>query len=110
MIWNPHADRVPSLVLQPARRFTRCMKQKSIWSRYAGLDHAKLPRVKPSVAADVIQIGADQRELMVAVGAANRAKALERVLVIDMTTERVTGVGRVGNHPSFAHDLRRLTD
>lgn len=42
---------------------------------------------------------------MVPVGTPDPADPLQRVLVADVATERIAGVGGIGDHPARAHDL-----
>ena len=60
--------------------------------------------------ADLAQVAAHQREVMMTVRLADAPHALERVLVADMAAERVAGVGRIGDDPAGAHDLGGAAD
>src|SRR5262249_60547745 len=73
-------------------------------------DQTKLPGVQPRVTPNIGQVSAHEREVMVAARAADRAQALERVLVVDMTSERVTGVRGISDDSTLTDDLRRLAN
>src|SRR6185437_12461542 len=69
-----------------------------------------LPIVDHGVFADVRKIAAHQREMMIAVGLTDLTNAFERRLVADMTTERITRIGRVNDHGAAPQRLHRLAD
>ena len=60
--------------------------------------------------ADLGEIGADQGEMVVAVRPAQPADALQGVLVANVPSERVAGIGGIGNDTPPAQDVRRLAD
>ena len=109
MVGYADADRAALGVLQARRRLARGRQQEREGPRRRGLEQAKLP-VRPGIAADLGQVAAHQREMMVAVGVAQAADALERGRVADVTAERVAAVGRIGDQPAVAQDLRGLAD
>ena len=68
-----------------------------------------LPIIDHRILADVRQVPAYQREMMIAVSLSDLADAFQRGLVADMAAERVTGVGGVDDDRSAAQSLDRLT-
>jgi hypothetical protein len=48
--------------------------------------------------------------VVVPVGLADAADALQSLFVPDKATERVSGIGRVGDHPAGPQELDRLPD
>jgi intracellular septation protein len=71
---------------------------------------AILPVVDHGVLTDVRKITAYQSEVMIAIGLANFADALERGLVADMTAERIARICRINDHRATAQRLHRLAD
>ncbi len=71
---------------------------------------AELPGVESREAPDLRKIRAHQGEVVMTVGLADAAHALQRALVADVPAERVTGIGRIGNDASGAHQLRCAAD
>ena len=74
--------------------FSRNVYGPGVWarsSRYCQLSTS-------GVFADVREIAAHQREMMIAIGLANVADALERRLVADVAAERVARIGRIDDH------------
>ena len=69
-----------------------------------------LPVLHHRVLADVRQIPAHEREMMVAIGLANGANALERGLVADVTAERIARIRRIDDHAAAAQTLDRLAN
>jgi intracellular septation protein len=67
-----------------------------------------LPVVHHGVFADVREITAHQREVMIAVRLANLADALERSLIADMAAERIARIRRINDHPAAPQRLYRL--
>ena len=110
MIRYAHADRTAALVLQTPRGLARRVKNECVGTWNTAFQQPELPGVESRITPDLIQVGAYEREVMVSVGASNPAHALEGVLVIYVTSERITGVGRIGNHPAGAHDLGGTPD
>src|SRR6267143_1706199 len=110
MIGDAHADGAPSRVLQAARRLARGAQQERVRAGQAGAQYAELPGVEPREAPDLRKIRAHQSEVVMTIGLADAAHALERALVADVPAERVTGVRRIGNDASGAHHLRRAAD
>ena len=53
---------------------------------------------------------AHQREVMVAVGLADAAHALQGGRIAEMPAQGIARVGRVGDEAAAAHDLRGLAD
>jgi len=68
-----------------------------------------LPILDHGVFADIREVAAHQREMMIAIRLANIADALERRLVADMTAERVAGIGGIDDHCAAAQRLGGLT-
>ena len=106
MVRYAHTDRPTALVLQTARRLTRGLQDKRVRARNTRLEQAELPRVQSRVMPNLVQIGTDQCEVVVAVRSPDASHSLEGVLVVDMAAERVTGIRGVGNDPTLSHDLR----
>jgi len=92
------------------RILARRPQQEGVRTGQTGAQDAELPGIQPRKPADLGERGAHQREVMVAVGLADAAHALQRALVADVPAERVTGIGRIGNDASRAHQLRRAAD
>jgi len=69
-----------------------------------------LPVVDQGVFADVGQIAAHQREVMIAVRLANLADPLERSLIADMTAECIAGISRIDDHRAAPQCLHRLAN
>ena len=80
------------------------------WRESEQSDRSLAARTEPREAPDLRKIRAHQCEVMMAVGLADTAHALERALVADVPAERVTGIGRIGNDASGAHQIRRAAD
>ena len=70
----------------------------------------ELAGVDLGIARDLREVTADQREVVVPVGLTDAADALQSLFVPDMATERVAGIGRVGDHPARPQELDRLPD
>ena len=106
VIRHADADGAAFLVLQAPRRLARRGQQERIRPGRRGLEHAELPGFHPRVTRDLGQVAAHQREMMMPVGGADAADAIQRILVADVAAERVTGIRRIDDHPAVAHDLR----
>jgi intracellular septation protein len=102
-------DRATPLVLEPSRRLARGRQKKGVRTWRAGLQQPELRRIDARVAGDFRQIPAHQREMVVPIGLADTANALERSLVAKVAAQCVTGIGGVRDHSARAHDLRRTT-
>ena len=107
---NAHADGAAARVLQAARGLARGAQEKGVGPGQAGAQHAELPGLQAREPPDLRQIGAHQREMVVAVGLADAPHALERRAVAQMPPQGVAGVGRVGDQPPGAQDLGRPAD
>ena len=70
MIGHANADRAPLRVLQAPRRLARGWQQKRKRPGRCGLEQPELPGVDARVVPDLAQVAADEREMMVLVGAA----------------------------------------
>src|ERR1700691_3322608 len=97
MIGNPQANRTAAFVFQAPRRLARGLEQKCIRARCMCAQQSILPVVDQGVFADVREVTAHQREVMVAVRLANFTDALERRLIADMTDERIARIRRIDN-------------
>ena len=64
-----------------------------------------LPIVDHRILADIREIAAHQREMMIFVRLTNVADAFERGLVADVTAQRIAGIRRVDDHGSAAQRL-----
>ena len=98
------------LVLQAPRCLARRLHDERVRAGRAGLQQAELRRIDARVLRDLGQIATHQREMMVTIGVANAANALERVLVADVAAERVTGVGRIGDDAAATQNVHGLTN
>ncbi len=95
-------------MLQAFGRFPCCRQQEGERPGCGGFQQAELRRIHARVAADLGQVAAHQREVMVLVGVADAADALQRVLVADMAAQRVAGIGGIGDDAARADDFRGL--
>jgi len=105
-----NADGPAFLVLQAPRRLLRGRQQEGVRPRGGRLEHAELPGFHAGVPGDLGEVATHQREMVVAVGVANPPDTVERVLVADVTTERVAGVGRVDDEPAATDDFSGAPD
>jgi intracellular septation protein len=108
MIGYPQSYGAPPFVLQAARCLTRGLEQKSVRPGRVRAQQPVLPIVHYRVLADIREIPAHQREMMIPVRLTNVADAFERGLVADMTAERITGIGGVHDDPAAAQCFNRL--
>jgi len=56
------------------------------------------------------QIAHEERQQLLFIQPANPAQAFDRVLVVEMTGKRVTGIGRQRDYAAVVDDLHRLFD
>jgi hypothetical protein len=56
------------------------------------------------------EVLAHEREVVLAVDAADRPDPLDAVEIPHLAAERVAGVGRVGDHPAAPDDVSHLRD
>ena len=110
VVRHADSDGAPFVVLEAARRLLGGRQQEGVRPRRRRLEHAELPGFHLGVLADLGKIATHQREMVVTVRVANAADAIERILVADVTAERVAGVRRVNDEPTVAHDLGGAAD
>jgi hypothetical protein len=108
MVGHPDTDGAPLGVLQHFGRLARGFQQKSIGTRRACLEDAKLRRVDTGIAGDLTEIAAHEGEVMVFVGLADASHPLQRLTVTDPATQRVAGICGVGDQLACAHHLNSL--
>jgi len=108
MIGHADPDGAALFMLQSSRHLARRLQQKRVRAGCAGLQQSKLRRVDTGIFGDLGQIATHQREVMVTIGVPDAANALEGVFVTDVTTERVTRIGRIRDHATTTHDFGGL--
>jgi intracellular septation protein len=110
MIRNPQANRAAPFMFQAPRRLARRLEQKRVRPGRMRAQQSILPVVDHRVFADVREITAYQREVMIAVGLANLADALERSLIADMAAQRIARISGIDNHCAAPQRFHRLAD
>ena len=110
MIRHADADGPPLRVLQALGRLARGRQQEGEGPGGVRLQQPELPGVQQGIAADFGQIPADQREVVVLVGVADAADALQRVLVAHVAAQRVARIRGIGDHPALPDDVHGLAD
>src|SRR6516165_3118718 len=95
-------------MLRSAGHFARGGKQKGVAPRYALLHDPELPVVELRVAANLGQVAADERQMMLRVDSPQRTNALGSRDVPDAAAERVARIGRICDYAAGASDRGRL--
>ena len=70
---------------------------------------AVLPILHQRIFADIRQIAANQREVMIAIGLTNVADAFQRRLIANVTSQGIAGIGRINDYGAAAQRRHRLT-
>jgi len=105
MVGYSKPDRPPLGILQSFGHFSRGGQNEGIWARRERLDQSVGPIVDSRVYADFRQVGANQREIVLLVRAADPMDSVNRLLVTNVTAECIAGIRRVGDKASIADDL-----
>jgi intracellular septation protein len=110
MVRNTYADGAALFVLQSLGRLARRLEQKGKGPWGGRLEQAKLPGFDLGIAADFSQITAHQREVMMPVGTAQTAQALQRSGVANMAAQGITAIGGVSDQPATAQYIGGLAN
>lgn len=110
MIRNAQSDRAAPFVLQAPRRFPGSLEKESVWSGRMGAQQPVLPVLQKRVLAHFREIPAHESEMMMPIGLADGADALERRLIANVTAERVTRIGWIDDHPAISQALGSLAN
>jgi hypothetical protein len=108
MLRNANADGLALFVGDALGQFLGGGKDERVRTRRQLFEQTKLAIVDARIGRDFRQIAADQRELVMAVEIADPAQAFGGLAIVEMTAERVAGVGRIGDHRTVADALGDL--
>src|SRR5450631_2097376 len=97
-------------MLEAARNLTRCRQQEGVAAWYSLLDDAKVPVVEQRITTYFSEIATHQRQMVARVDSPQFTYALHRRGVAHLATQRIAGIGGIGDHAARTHDRRRLTD
>ncbi len=110
VVGNADADGPPLRVLQPLGGFPRGGQQEGEGPGGVRLQQPELRVVHQRVAADFGEVPAYQREIVVFVGLADAADALQGVFVAHVAAQRVAGIRGIGDHPALPDDVHGFAD
>src|SRR5687768_8265624 len=108
MVGNAHADGL--LARQAPRHFAARAQDEGVAAGRNALDQLELRVVHDRVLGHLREVAAHQREVVTLVDGADATQALEPPGVAAVAAKRVAGIGRIGDHPAAAHDVRRLAN
>src|SRR5688572_15671328 len=110
MVRDPQSDRTTLGILESLRCFFRGLQDKGVRPRSERPQGSVLLIVHARVLGDLGQVAADQREMMMLVRLTDSRDALHGGFVADMTTKRVTRIGRIHDDAAFTQYRHRLLD
>jgi hypothetical protein len=102
------SDGAPARVHEPLRYSARRVQYERIGARRRCLEQTELAVIHPRVLRDFRKVPAHEREVMPFVNVPNGPDAFHGRFVADVTSERVTRVGRINDDATRAHDRRSL--
>src|SRR4030095_2033162 len=88
----------------------RCAQQEGVRSGRKLAQQAILAVVNSRGACNLRQVTAHQREMMLLAGHADAPDPLERILVPEMTAQRIAGIRRVDDHAALPNDVNGAPD
>jgi len=95
-------------MLRSARHFACGRKQEGVAPRHALFHDPELPVVELSIAANLGEIAADERQMMLGIDPTQRTNAVCRGSVPDAAAERIAGVCGIGDYAAGPNDCRGL--
>src|SRR3989344_3447333 len=97
-------------MLQTAWHLARGWQDKCIRARGIGPHQTVVGISHPRVLRDLGKVAAYQRKIMRLIHTTNTPDTLHRLLVADMTTERIARVRGIRDNSPGAHDIHRTLD
>jgi len=110
MLGHPQADGAFLRVQQQARHFAGGVENKGVGPRRVGLEQAEGAGVDLGEQAQLRQVAADQREVVLVVQLTQASYTLDRALVADLATDGVGRICWIDHHATGANDLHGLFD
>lgn len=110
MVGNPDTDRLLLRVQQPARCLLRRREDEGVTTRSRGLDRTEHRVVQAYEVGQLREVLAHQGEVVPVVQSADRTDPVESVPVAQLSPEGEAGVGRIGDEPAAADDVRHLAE
>ncbi len=107
---DAQTDGLAVQVLQPTGDLARRAEDESKAPRCGRLQQTVSAVIDPSVARDLRQVAADQREVVAGIYLPDGANPFHGLLVADAATERVAGVSRIHDQPTVPYDVRGPLD
>jgi len=107
---HAQADGALLRMQQQARHFAGGVENKGVRPRRVSLEQAEGAGVDLGEQAQLGQVAADQREVVLVVQLTQASDTLDRVFVADLTTDGVGRIRWIDHHATGANDLHGLFD
>ena len=110
VVRNPDPDGSALRILQHLWQLSGSRQDKCIRPGRQRLDQAVSPVIDPRIDADLRQVGTNQCEIVLLVRPADSVNSVDRLLVTNAATKRITGIRRVRDQSTVANYLDDFPD